>query len=76
MRVAITVPNNVLPTLDKGKVAKDLKEKVCKAATQFGHEIKIQESYVSENLFTFSKAMYFDQVPLTYVYRKIQKNPW
>lgn len=73
MRAVITVPNNVLPTLYKGKVAKDLKEKVCKAATQFGHEIKIQESYVSENLFTFSKAMYFDQVPLTYVYRKIQK---
>ncbi|APG78716.1 RNA-dependent RNA polymerase [Hubei chuvirus-like virus 1] len=54
----------------KSNIVKTLKESLSK----FGHKIKIEESYGSENYFSFSKTASLNTVELPQVFRKIQKS--
>lgn len=75
LRAAIPIRVALLDSEEASKTSGDLKTRHCDAEKQFGHYIKIQESYISENLFTFSKSVHFKHVPLSYSFRKIQKTP-
>lgn len=73
MRLAILIHPKNLEAHDMKYYHTLIVEQVEKAAKEFGHEIKIQESYGSEKYFTFSKAASIGTIELPQGFRKIQK---
>lgn len=71
----VAVSKNLIDQKNVAKIATDLRGKVSATVASFGHKIKPQESYISENLFCFSKSLFFKGIPLQYAFRKIQKTP-
>lgn len=73
MRLAILIHHGLLKQHKMKYWHKKIVEKVEQVAKEFGHEIKIQESYGSEKFFTFSKCASLGTIELPQGFRKIQK---
>lgn len=73
MRIAVVITPKMLEYLPMKEWHKNIVQKVSDTAKEFGHEIKISESYGSEHFFTFSKAASIKSIELPQSFRKIQK---
>nr|UYL95473.1 MAG: polymerase [Xining Chuvi tick virus 1] len=73
LRACVPIPAFLVDNTTMNDQVKDLVERVSSAAEEFGHEIKVTDSYASEVLLTFSKTVYLDNLTLPYTFRKIQK---
>lgn len=73
VRIAVLIP----PIVAKNQPLASIKSRIVKhlqsELSNFGHKIKIAESYGSENYFTFSKIASLGVVEMPQVMRKIQK---
>jgi len=74
VRVAVLIP----PVILKNKLLTDIKDEIVKSLKvslqNFGHTIKVNDSYGSEVYFSFSKSASISTVELPQVFRKIQKS--
>jgi len=73
MRLAILIQPGHLERRGMKDWHSEIVNLVQNAAKQFGHEIKIQESYGSEKYFSFSKMASVGTIELPQGFRKIQK---
>ncbi|AJG39057.1 polymerase [Tacheng Tick Virus 4] len=73
LRVCVAIPSYMHTEDEITKVIRDLVARVADTAKEFGHEIKITDSYASEAVFTFSKTIYVGNITLPFSFRKIQK---
>jgi hypothetical protein len=73
MRLAVMIHPKLLEVQDMKGWHAQLVNQVNIVAKEFGHEIKVQESYGSENYFTFSKCSSLGTIELPQGFRKIQK---
>lgn len=72
VRIRFEIP---CPAIDdrEREVMEGLRQDLKVGLEEFGHEIKTQESYYSEEVMAFSKKIYVSGVALTSSYRQIQK---
>lgn len=73
MRLAVLIRPELLENHDMKYWHQLIVNAVSQTATQFGHEIKVTESYGSEKFFTFSKSASIGTIELPQGFRKIQK---
>lgn len=73
MRLAILIHPTMLAVNNMKHYHELIVNRVETVAKEFGHEIKVQESYGSEKYFTFSKSASLGTIELPQGFRKIQK---
>lgn len=73
MRLAILIHPTMLTVNNMKHYHELIVNRVETVAREFGHEIKVQESYGSEKYFTFSKSASLGTIELPQGFRKIQK---
>nr|WPD94719.1 polymerase [Mivirus sp.] len=73
LRVSIMVPPEVMKKKTLDVIKKEILTHVSEKGKQFGHVIKVEDSYVSESYFAYSKDAYVRGVEQPQTFRKIQK---
>jgi len=72
-RAAVAIAKSHIGDKDHADVAREIMEKIKENAAGFGHEIKVQESYASEQIIAFSKVIHYKDLILPSGFRKVQK---
>lgn len=73
VRIAIAIPEKTLETVPMRQMKNLIVARISEKMKDFGHVIKIEESYGSCRYFAFSKSASCDHVELPQGFRKIQK---
>jgi len=73
LRVAVLIPPQVLETTTIEQLKIEILTSMSNLGTQFGHTIKVEDSYASETYFAFSKTAFLNHAELPQSFRKIQK---
>jgi len=73
VRIRFLVPNNDVKAKGMPLIKTNLRTMVGEGLAEFGHTLKINESYASSVAFAFSKKLYLMDVALPSSYRQIQK---
>nr|WAS28007.1 MAG: polymerase [Bole Tick Virus 3] len=73
LRIAMMIPPEVLKTTSLDKIKRDSISHIAERGAAFGHVIKVEDSYVSENYFAYSKDAYVAGVEQPQSFRKVQK---
>nr|UYL95478.1 MAG: polymerase [Nanning Chuvi tick virus 2] len=73
LRVAVMVPPEVRVNKSLDIIKKEVLSHVSSQGKRFGHVIKVEDSYVSQCYFAYSKDAYVNDVEQPQTFRKIQK---
>jgi hypothetical protein len=73
LRVAFAIPRSILAYESIKDIKDNLLGRISSYMLKVGHTIKLEESYVSEQLFTFNKFASLGGISLPQGFRKIQK---
>lgn len=73
LRIAIMVPPETLRTKSLDMIKKECLKQVSDKGKQFNHVIKVEDLYVSETYFAYSKDAYVKDVEQPQASRKMQK---
>ncbi|QGW51122.1 polymerase [Karukera tick virus] len=73
LRVSIMVPPEVMAKKTLDVIKQEILTHVSERGKLFGHVIKVEDSYVSEHYFAYSKDAYVKGVEQPQTFRKIQK---
>lgn len=73
LRVAVAVPPEVHKTRNMHGLKNEIVKRISDTMKDFGHKIKVMESYGSSRYFAFSKCASIDDIELPQGFRKIQK---
>lgn len=73
LRVAVLVPPSLSKVQSIAEIKKNIVLRISTTMKDFGHAIKVEESYGSSRYFAFSKNASIDNIELPQTYRKIQK---
>jgi hypothetical protein len=73
LRVCILIPPTVLETRTLSTIKNKIVEHMAEILAEFGHKIKVDDSYGSETYFTFSKSASIGSIELPQTFRRIQK---
>jgi len=74
VRIKFFIPDPEVEARGMPAIAAELKEMLRVGLLEFGHPVKLQESYFSTSFMAFSKKMYVYGVALTSSFRQIQKS--
>lgn len=73
LRIAIAVPPAVWKTTELRILKNDIVKRISENMKDFGHKVKVLESYGSSVYFAFSKSASVHEIELPQGYRKVQK---
>lgn len=73
LRIAMMIPPEVLKTTSLDTIKREAINKIAERGQAFGHVIKVEDSYVSENYFAYSKDAYVAGIEQPQSFRKVQK---
>nr|WAS28157.1 MAG: polymerase [Chuviridae sp.] len=73
LRIAMMIPPDVLKVKSLDEIKREALKQVSERGKKFGHVIKVEDSYVSETYFAYSKDAYVAGVEQPQSFRKVQK---